>query len=226
MTRQETIGQHLQIWLRRGVLWTLVWQIGIRGWRKLRPGGRPGWFEWPALSGLRHLIWRPEALVSRLGLLPGMKVVEVGAGTGGLTLVLARAIGADGYLLAIDERSSVIEHILIETLEHGLTHVLTHQATPANLPAETVDCDLIVFTAVFGGLSDKQAVAEAAYRALRPAGAIAISEFVVDPDYCLASTVVTHLVLAGFGIEREIGNFSGYTIIGRKAPPPAERRPT
>ena len=63
---------------------------------------------------------------------------------------------------------------------------------------------------------DKAAVVAEAYRVLRPGGAVAVSEFLTDPDYALASTVVTHLVLAGFGIEREVGGFAGYTVIGRK----------
>ena len=73
-----------------------------------------------------------------------------------------------------------------------------------------------VLTSVVGGEPDKAALMEEVYRVLRPGGRVAISEFVVDTDYCLASTVVTNLVLAGFGIASEVGGFAGYTVIGRK----------
>jgi ubiquinone/menaquinone biosynthesis C-methylase UbiE len=119
-------------------------------------------------------------------------------------------------LIAVDERLGVVEDLQVAALEGGQAQVSVQQATPAGLPAAAASSDLVVLTSVFGGAPDMVAVVAEAYRVVRPGGAVAISEFLTDPDYTLASTVVTHLVLAGFGIEREVGGFAGYTVIGRK----------
>jgi precorrin-6B methylase 2 len=203
-------------WLWQGVLGFILWQTGLRLWRKARPGQRPTWLDWEPLSLLRGLIWPPETLVGRLGIQPGMRVVEIRAGTGRLTAALARAVGPAGQVLAVDERPRQIEHLLIEFLEMGLTQVVVEQAKPSALPPQAAGCDLVVLTTVFGGAADKQAIINEAYRMLRPGGAVAITEILVDADYSLASTVGTHLILSGFGIEREAGDFAGYTMIGRK----------
>jgi ubiquinone/menaquinone biosynthesis C-methylase UbiE len=207
---------HIAGWLRRGLLWYLLWQAGLRAWRKLRPGTRPAWLEWEPLVRLRGLAWPAERIVARLALDEGTRAVELGAGTSGLTLALARAVGPSGHVLAVDHRASMVEALQIAALEQGLSQVTALVAPAGSLPAEATDADLIALAASFGSLPDRQAAAEEIYRLLRPGGAIAVTEFVFDPDACMTSTVVTHLVLAGFGIEREVGSFAARTILARK----------
>lgn len=202
--------------LRRGLLWLLLWQVTIRVWRKLRPGQRPIWLEAEPVRRLRWLVWPAEQLVERLDVQPGMRVVEVGAGTGCLTIALAQAVGPTGQVVATEHRNPVAHDLRIATLEQGLIQVTVHAALPTALPATATGSDLIVFTSTFGGLPDKQAVAQEVYQHLRPGGTLAVTELVVDPDYSLASTVVTNLVLAGFAIEDEIGHLGAYTVIARK----------
>jgi predicted methyltransferase len=204
-------------WVGRALAWWLLWQLTVRAWRKLFPRPRPGWLDWGLLGRLRPLLWSDEQLVERLGVEPGMHVIQVGAGGGRLTEALAGRVGPQGQLIVVDERLGVVEQVQLAALEGQQRHISVQHATPAALPAGAGSADLVVLTSVFGGAPDKAAVAAEAYRVLRPGGAVAISEFLVDPDYALASTVVTHLVLAGFGIEREVGGFAGYTVIGRKA---------
>lgn len=210
-------------WLGRGLVGSLACHLIIRSWRKLRPGPRPIWLDWQPLAAVRRLIRPTSTLITQLGLQPGMRVVEVGAGTSRMARELADAVGVDGQVLALDERREAIDRIQIETLESGQPQVITALAAAAALPESAASSDLILFASTFGGLADKQTAAEEAYRHLAQGGAVAIAEWVTDPDYCMASTVVTHLVLAGFGIEREAGGPANYIVIGRKAAPSAER---
>jgi ubiquinone/menaquinone biosynthesis C-methylase UbiE len=207
------------VWVGRALAWWLLWQLAVRAWRKLWPRPRPAWLGWGLTSRLRDLAWPADHLVERLAIRPGMRVIEAGAGVGALTPALARSIGPTGQLIAVDDRLDIVEALQIAALEQGNTRVVVQQAPPTTLPAEPATSDLVVLTSVFGGAPDKTALAAEAYRVLRPGGAVAITELLTDPDYCLASTVVTHLVLAGFGIEREAGNFASYTVMGRKPGP-------
>jgi ubiquinone/menaquinone biosynthesis C-methylase UbiE len=188
--------------LGQGLACLILWQTALRLWRKLRPGSRPAWLDWEPVSLLRRLMWPAETLVGRLGIQPGMHVVEVRAGTSQLTAALAQAVGPTGQVLAVDDRPGSVEHLQIKFLEMGLTQVIVEQAEASALPALAAGCDLIVLTLVFGGAAEKQAIINEAYKMLRPGGAVAITELLVDPDYSLASTVGTHLILLMFGIDR------------------------
>lgn len=203
-------------WAWRGLAWLLLWQLGLRSWRKLRPGPRPIWLEWEPVGRLGRLLWSPASIVARLGVRPEMRVVEVGAGSGRLTPALARAVGPGGQVIAVDERSDLLEDLRLAALEADLAPIITAEAPAIALPPSAAGSDLIVMTATFGGLLEKQAAADEAYRALQPGGALAITELVLDPDFALASTIVTYLVLSGFAIEHEIGSFAAHTVIGRK----------
>ena len=204
-------------WLGRGLLWLALWQTGLRLWRKFGGGPRPAWLEREPSRALRDRLWPPETIVSRLELQPGMRVVEIEAGAGGLTAALARAVGPTGAVVATDHRPALTEALRIDTLEQGLSQVTVQTLPVGALPPEASGCEAMVLTATFNSLADKQAFVVEVHRALRPGGILAVSELVVDVDYSLASTVVTHLVLAGFNIERESGGFAGFTVIGRKS---------
>ena len=208
--------KRIAAWLQGGLFWVLLWQLSVRTMRKLRPGPRPTWLEWDPVGRLRHLFWPPSRIVARLDVKPGMRVVEVGAGSGRLAVALAQAVGPGGQVLAVDERPGLLEDLRIAALEQDLAQVVVAEAPATALPAGAAGCDLIVLTATFGGLPEKQAATAEAYRRLRPGGAIAVTEFIVDPDASLTSTIVIHLVLSGFAIEREIGSFAARTVIGRK----------
>lgn len=203
-------------WLARGLAWWLLWQMGLRAWRKLWPRPRPAWLGWGPLDRLRPLIWPAERLIGRLDVRSGMRVIEVCAGAGRLTGALAERVGPEGQVIVVDERLSVVEKLQRAALKNGQEQLAVQQAPPAALPMGAGGADLVVLTSAFGGAPDKAALVAEVYRVLRPGGAIAVSEFLLDADYCLASTVVTHLVLAGFGVEREVGGVAGYTVIGRK----------
>jgi ubiquinone/menaquinone biosynthesis C-methylase UbiE len=145
-----------------------------------------------------------------------MRLVEIEAGAGGLTLALGQAVGPEGAVIATDHRPAVVANLGLTALEHGLAHVTVSPLPVGSLPPAASGSDGVILTAAFNSLPDKQAFVLEVYRALRPGGMLAISELITDPDYCLASTVVTYLVLAGFVIERETDSLTGYTVIGRK----------
>jgi ubiquinone/menaquinone biosynthesis C-methylase UbiE len=197
-------------------VWWLLWQTALRAWRKLWPRPRPPWLGHGLLDRLRPVVWPASTLVARFKIEPGTRVIDVGAGRGRLTAELVAKVGAAGHVIAVDDRLDVVENLQVAALTSGQANLTVQHAPPTLLPVETGTMDLVVLTSVVGGEPDKAALMAEVYRVLRPGGRVAISEFVVDPDYCLASTVVTNLVLAGLGIVREIGGFAGYTVIGRK----------
>ncbi len=54
------------------------------------------------------------------------------------------------------------------------------------------------------------------YRVLAPAGTLAFSELLTDPDYPLARTLVRLATAANFSLKVKIGNFFAYTLVFEK----------
>ena len=101
-----------------------------------------GWLERPE----REREERTDLLLALLELQPGETVADIGAGTGYFTLPMARTVGQQGRILAVDIQPEMLEIIQSRIDEEGLSNVTPLLATPTNpnLPTGTVDAVLMV----------------------------------------------------------------------------------
>lgn len=130
-------------------------------------------FEDPA----RDVIANREAIVAALKLAPGQAVADVGAGTGAYLAPLARAVGPDGQLFAVDIAPAFIVHMVARAKSEGLANVsviLGRDDSPT-LPAGALDVILSVNT--FHHFAEPDAMLAALRRALKPGGQLAIVDF-------------------------------------------------
>jgi arsenite methyltransferase len=91
---------------------------------------------------------KPQALVAALSLHAGMRVADLGAGTGYFSRYLSAAVGNDGTVFAVDTEPNLVAR-LRERAEHEHTpNVVPILASPDNprLPAASVDLVLVVDT--------------------------------------------------------------------------------
>jgi predicted methyltransferase len=131
-----------------------------------------------AYEGFDRDEWQqPERVVADLALAPGAKVADLGAGGGYFTFRLARAVGPEGRVYAVDIDEGMNEHVARQAQKEGLANVRTVLAASddARLP-EPVD---LFFTSntyhhlegrvvYFRGVRERQ---------LAPGGRVAIVEF-------------------------------------------------
>ena len=67
--------------------------------------------------------------------------------------------------------------------------------------------------AVISEIPDPQRALGEFYRVLKPAGTLAFSELITDPDYPLARTLIQRATAARFRLSRRLGNFLAYTLV-------------
>ena len=122
----------------------------------------------------------PTRVIDVLGLTPGMKVADIGAGTGYFSMRLAKTPGVSVY--AVDIEPKMVEYLKKRAgTEHAanVTAVLASASSP-NLP-EPVDVILVVDT--YHHLPNRPAYFRDLRKSLKPGGRIAIVDFRKDaPD--------------------------------------------
>lgn len=116
-------------------------------------------------------------IVNAIGLKPGQRVADVGAGTGLFEPLLASKVGASGTVYAEDIAPKFIQHIKDNARARGLTQVKTVLGgeRSINLPANSVD--LVYVCDTYHHFVYYQDMLASIHKALRPDGQLIIVEF-------------------------------------------------
>jgi ubiquinone/menaquinone biosynthesis C-methylase UbiE len=119
---------------------------------------------------------RPEKVVEALALAPGARVADVGAGSGLLTVHLARAVAPNGKVVATDIDGAVLDLLGQRLDKLGLGKVVERKVVAADAPGlEAGAYDAILLAEVDHFFPDPVAWLHAAQAALKPGGRIVIS---------------------------------------------------
>jgi ubiquinone/menaquinone biosynthesis C-methylase UbiE len=119
---------------------------------------------------------RPEKVVEALGIGPGSRVADIGAGSGLLTVHLARAVRPGGRVVATDIDGGVLDLLQSRLAAAGLSDVVDRRVVAAEHPElEPASYDAILLAEVDHYFSDEVAWLKEATRALKPGGRIVIS---------------------------------------------------
>jgi ubiquinone/menaquinone biosynthesis C-methylase UbiE len=165
---------------------------------------------------LRRKLQPPYETAVRLGLQPGMVVLEVGPGSGTYTIGAARRVGPEGKIVTIDIEPKMIERVKRKLHAEGITNVEARVADVYDLPFEDETFDAAYMIAVIGEIPDPDLAMREFHRVLSPAGILAFAEILTDPDYPLVRTLVRKATAAGFRLSEQVGRFFYYTLVFEK----------
>jgi cyclopropane fatty-acyl-phospholipid synthase-like methyltransferase len=132
---------------------------------------------------------RPEKVVEALGIGPGSRVADVGAGSGLLTVHLARAVRPNGRVVATDIDNAVLDLLQSRLAAAGLADLVDRKVVSAEHPElePPASYDAILLAEVDHYFSDEVAWLKEATRALKPGGRIVISNRIYHRPRSLAS---------------------------------------
>lgn len=122
----------------------------------------------------------PEQLHALLNIKPGMKVADAGAGTGYHSRRLARAVGPEGVVYAVDIQAEMLDQLQQRAEAEGLRNIegVLGSATDPGLATASVDAILLVD--VYHEFSHPYEMTQALVRALRPGGELILVEYQAD----------------------------------------------
>jgi SAM-dependent methyltransferase len=169
-------------------------------------------FENPLVEALAG----SELLVERLGLAPGMRVLDAGCGPGRLTIPVARVVEPTGEVVALDSQRAMLEKLERRLEADNITNVRTLEAGLGEgaLPREAFDRVLLAF--VLGEVRDRGAAARELYAALKPGGVLSVTEVLGDPDYRRPASVRREIEPSGLELVERFGGFPAYTLNFRR----------
>ncbi|HLH08763.1 MAG TPA: methyltransferase domain-containing protein [Terriglobales bacterium] len=131
-----------------------------------------------ALAEEADLLW------SLLGLRPGARVGEVGAGTGSMTEQIAARLKTPGHLFATEIDDKRLRQLVKKKVQQDWRNVTVEasHAFDCRIPANS--CDAIYMRAVYHHFTDPAQMNGSIFRALRPGGTLAVVDF--TPRWWLA----------------------------------------
>ena len=93
----------------------------------------------------REVYHARQEIMKRLDLKPGQRVADVGAGTGFFTLLMAEAVGEDGWAYAVDISPRLVEHLAGQFDARSVNNATTVlcDGQSVRLPPQSIDVALI-----------------------------------------------------------------------------------
>lgn len=127
--------------------------------------------RWDRLENMDSLPQRLAQSLARLGVGAHERVLEVGCGTGNLTLALTHHLGPDGRIFAVDCSERMLEKARAKVEDVRVSWVL---APVQAMPPELTAMDRVILMGVWPHLDDKPSVLDELHRRLRPGGMLHI----------------------------------------------------
>jgi len=118
----------------------------------------------------------PERIMDAIGLKPGMVIGEVGAGTGRISVWLARRVGPQGKVFANDIDAEALDRLWARAkrLKFGNVETVLGKSDDPLLPRDALDIAFMIN--VYHHLEKPRAILVAIRPSLKPGGVLAIVE--------------------------------------------------
>jgi ubiquinone/menaquinone biosynthesis C-methylase UbiE len=165
---------------------------------------------------LRRWVQPLDKAPERLGLKPGMKVLEIGPGSGTYTLAAAKAVGPSGKIIALDIEEKIVKRLRRRVETEAIHNIEVQVGDAQSLEFDAQSFDAIYAIAVIGEIPDRLKALSEFARVLVPGGSLAISEFLPDPDSQAPKRLQAECESVGFEPQARVGNWLHYTLLFTK----------
>jgi len=176
--------------------------LSVAGERSINPGINSYYFdanheEWVPVfeSESREIFAQRHAILSALKIKPGMRIADIGAGTGFFSLLFAEKTSPEGVVYAVDIAEDFIKTIeeKAELAGHSNLIGIINNGREAEVPPRSIDLAFICDT--YHHFEYPKSMMCSIHQALSDQGEVVIIDFLTAPD--VSSRWVQHHVRAG-----------------------------
>ena len=173
----------------------------------------PVWLSWLVeLDNLFAKTNRSNIIIEHLDLQPGMTVLDIGCGPGRLTIPIARKVGQQGEVVAIDIQPGMLRRARDKAQAANLTNIRFLQAGAGEGKLEPGRSDRALLVTVLGEIPDRQSALKEIFDALKPGGILSVTEIILDPHFQSRNTVLRLAGAVGFREKMFFGNRFAFTL--------------
>jgi ubiquinone/menaquinone biosynthesis C-methylase UbiE len=191
------------------LLVAIIWRLASR--RQSLPC--PVWLRWLVeLDNPFTKTNRAVNIIQHLDLQPGMAVLDVGCGPGRVTIPLAKQVGPQGEVLAMDIQAGMLQRARHKAQTANLANIRFLQAGVGEGQLEYNRYDRVLLVTVLGEIPDREAALKEIFAALKPGGLLSVTEIIFDPHFQRRSTVARFATSVGFREKMFFGNRIAYTL--------------
>ena len=186
---------------------SLGWRFASRRWSLPCPTLFAGGVD----GRLADKVAGTQATLDRMGLRPGMTVVEIGPGPGRLLLPAAHRVLPGGKAIGVELQQGMLDKLRrkLAVNDPGNVELIHGDATQVLLPPQ--HADLVYLCTVLGEIPDRRTALKHCFDALRPGGRLSITEVIMDPHYQTIGKVRALTAELGFEFEDLKSNWRMYT---------------
>lgn len=161
----------------------------------------------------REIYAHRQKIVELVDPRPGSAVADVGAGSGFMTLLFARAVGEEGKAYGVDINPTMMDRLAEQAEEEGLANVETVVCPEDSVALPEASVDLVFMADTYHHFEYPAGSLESIHQALRPGGEIVVidferipgesSEWVFEHVRAGKETVIDEITGAGFELVAE-----------------------
>jgi ubiquinone/menaquinone biosynthesis C-methylase UbiE len=120
---------------------------------------------------------KPDEVIAALGLRPGQVVADLGAGPGYFSLRMARQVGKQGRVFAVDVEPAILAVLLTRIAALKISQITPVLGLPDDPLVAPGSCDRVLSANAYHHLHDRPAALRRMARLLRRGGRVALIDF-------------------------------------------------
>ncbi len=165
------------------VLITIACIVALGWWWRARSLACPAAASWLLDNPVMNAMAGPEAIFARIALHEGMRVLDVGCGTGRLTIPAAIRVGVGGEVAALDIQQKMLDKLHRRIKQQQLSNVHPILAAAGSGVLEKSFFDRALLVTVLGEVHNRHEALQEIFEALKPGGMLSVTEILLDPHY-------------------------------------------
>ena len=200
----------------------MVWILAIGGvllaftvgWGLLRRMSLPcpPAFVWLLENRIMEHVAGSAVIIRRARIARGMRVLDAGCGPGRITIPLAKHLGPEGEVVALDVQPAMLDRLSERIAQHKTGNVKLVLGALGRGMLEKDAFDRAILITVLGEVPDRYAALREIYAALKPGGILSVTEVLPDPHFQPRGTVRSLGRTAGFEVEEAFVGWRSYTL--------------
>ena len=203
------LGQIIIVTIGLAIIGAVLWRVASR--RHELPC--PVWLRWMVeLDNPFTKTNRAQTIVEHLEPEAGMDVLDAGCGPGRLAIPVAKRVGTQGLVVAMDIQGGMLSRTRERARAEGLSNIEFLQAGLGQGTLESNRFDRALLVTVLGEIPDRGRALKEVADALRPGGILSITETVFDPHFQRRGTVCRLAEEAGLILADTFGSRWSFTM--------------